>query len=64
MKDSTSISEFERIKQTQTLKKINELLAVIEEERRNYKVRTNLDDSFTKILKTAEEVKRLFKKGE
>ena len=64
MKDSTSISEFERIKPTQTLKKINELLAVIEEERRNYKVRTNRDDSFTKILKTAEEVKRLFKKGE
>lgn len=64
MKHSTNISEFERIKPTQTLRKINELLAIIEEERRNYKARANVDDSFTKILKTAEEVKTLFKQGE
>jgi hypothetical protein len=64
MKDYTSISEFERTKPTQTLKKINELLAIIEEERRNHKVRTNVEDSFVRILSIAEEVKKLFKQGE
>ena len=62
---STSISEYERTKPTLTLKKINDLINLIDEERVKteilYKDRVRSLDDISILLK---DIKTSFKKGE
>lgn len=62
---NTSISEFERTKPVVTMKKINELITMIDNEREHteelYKQRMNRLDDFALLLR---DIKRSFMKGE
>lgn len=62
---NTSISEFERTKPVVTMKKINELITMIDNEREHtkdlYKQRMNRLDDFASLLR---DIKQSFMKGE
>ena len=62
---NTSISEFERTKPVVTMKKINELITMIDNEREHtkdlYKQRMNRLDDFALLLR---DIKQSFMKGE